>query len=884
MEKMTTACMQYKQKSEAYAESTLTLKRQLDTLSQELIESKMQLSDFRKATLSATTTPPPAPCDENVLTLKLQVSTLESEKIESAKQLENLNRICGELQIQVKAFESSEFEWRSEREKLVSQEKSLRETSDGLQQEVRHLKKQNDDVLSQLTQANAAKPAEVDITSLRDQINALTSDKERLVVKCQSLETMVLTQTAEINELTEAHIVFQEQEQSLVRQIVDMKDQLASQQAVASLLKNQVSTAEKQLAVVTVERDEAAQSFATERSQLEDDIKQLEQAKIALESQAVNGAAKQTQADFTIQEYNRRVDAAQAATGLCDIDFANECTKLNAQITTYKSMIESYEVELSEVKDKLAEATAELLVQRGIGDETSKRVAALESEVHRLEESTHRLHDAEATLAQLNTELSVERNSTADLRSELARTLSCVESCEAQVDKLERDLVAVGETNKEHVIRNGQLEEKIAALKGVADVEKEERERVTLELHNTTIAKATAITSLEDEVVGLRQQLDIMKQQAAMVENVEKALAQQTALVETYATDVARLDEITSDRNALLLAKRSSDATIASLRQELSTLDSKLKNVVADCDLRLGEAHSELESVKVSLVKSHDLMTEASAWKEKYDALRREADRHAMDMDSAVEEQARANANTERYKTKLDEIEGKLEETQSSLRTSQGQVQALTTEVNGHQSLAALNNAKIASLESELQTLQFQLEQARDLRSTEFEQVLADQTSKLDAQDHKLIEAQQRVTELSEENDRLKQDNVAGRDKLSSCDAAMEELRRHDESSRDKIKLLELKLKEHNDERQQAQSRMLQLEAQVRALSSVPEPSISTVQPSESAAEATMPMATSGVIILHGDASEIYVGLADEKSDPSITPSSILPVRNSTRL
>ncbi|RHY48445.1 hypothetical protein DYB30_007565 [Aphanomyces astaci] len=790
MEKMTNACLQYKQKCETYADSSLTLKRQHDTLEQDLIESKMQLTDLKNA---ASVTPV---YDASVLELKIQVMTMESEKSETEHQLEHLNRICGELQIQINTFETNELAWQTERDNLRRQDASLRETVEALQQQLHH---------------------------------APFKAKDESVPAAATL--------------------------SLVKQHTEMKEQLATQERL-------VSTLETQLAAAALAQDSIAQDHRIQRARLDEDIQRLLCDKASLESQAADHVAKLTAAEEKICELTYLVEESQAN------DPEDARAQVENQLTTHNAVIVSYEAEMADVKAQLSTASAELATIRDMDAASNTKIALLESEGKKLEDTVRSLHEArhhdeastravEAMVVQLQTELEAEKAASRELRIELAQSQSFVESFKVQLDELERQKVDSQSTYEGNCKRIFQLEGANVELENAIREFQAERERVALELASSTQARDVAAKTLDEEVCRGRQQATTIDELHAKIDGLETEVAKQSALAATYAVEMAQLDAVRSERNVLVEAAQASDATIVSLGLEVAALDSKLNKTISEYEQRLGEAAAELDHVKTSAAQT--LVREVSGWKEKYEALTLAGDYQANQLKSTLHQLEVIQASDTQSKATLEEdVEAKYLAMQTHQQQSHDdQVKRLTSQLDNMRTNC---DDKIEALEAQVNALRLQLSHARGHKETcgLMEQDLAHQILLVESHTHQLLNAQKRVADLTCENLQLKGDVEAGSMKLSSREATVLELQQQDSISRDKIQHLETKLKAFMDTHERVPTPGTPLKDQ---------------SPVESEAEFP-PVMTNGVIVLHADETDMYAGVVNAKSQQ---PTTIIP-------
>ncbi|RHY24000.1 hypothetical protein DYB25_002732 [Aphanomyces astaci] len=830
MEKMTNACLQYKQKCETYADSSLTLKRQHDTLEQDLLESKMQLTDLKNA---ASVTPV---YDASVLELKIQVMTMESEKSETEHQLEHLNRICGELQIQINTFETNELAWQTERDNLRRQDASLRETVEALQQQLHHAPfKVNDE--------------SVPAAAVRQDMDT----QDTLRAKIHALELTIEAKTAEINRLTEEHVGFQEQ--ALVKQHTEMKEQLATQERL-------VSTLETQLAAAALAQDSIAQDHRIQRARLDEDIQRLLCDKASLESQAADHVAKLTAAEEKICELTYLVEESQAN------DPEDARAQVENQLTTHNAVIASYEAEMADMKAQLSTASAELATIRDMDAASNTKIALLESEGKKLEDTVRSLHEArhhdeastravEAMVVQLQTELEAEKAASRDLRIELAQSQSFVESFKVQLDELERQKVDSQSTYEGNCKRIFQLEGANVELENAIREFQAERERVALELASSTQARDVAAKTLDEEVCRGRQQATTIDELHAKIDGLETEVAKQSALAATYAVEMAQLDAVRSERNVLVEAAQASDATIVSLGLEVAALDSKLNKTISEYEQRLGEAAAELDHVKTSAAQT--LVREVSGWKEKYEALTLAGDYQANQLKSTLHQLEVIQASDTQSKATLEEdVEAKYLAMQTHQQQSHDdQVKRLTSQLDNMRTNC---DDKIEALEAQVNALRLQLSHARGHKETcgLMEQDLAHQILLVESHTHQLLNAQKRVADLTCENLQLKGDVEAGSMKLSSREATVLELQQQDSISRDKIQHLETKLKAFVDSHER-----------------VPTPGTPLKDQSPVESEAEFPLLmTNGVIVLHADETDMYAGVVNAKSQ---RPTAIIP-------
>ncbi|KAJ8679523.1 hypothetical protein QAD02_015310 [Eretmocerus hayati] len=362
----------------------------------------------------------------------------------------------------------------------------------------------------------------------------------------------------------------------------------------------------------------------------------------------------------------------------------NDLKKCQEELRVLKATIPARDKEIDTLRSKLQEKVDQL-------DRASfaeKRIIELQAQVDRLKVDNDQLKQQIELLQ--------------DTKLELQETVTNMEMNEALAGKLERateEKQILEERLKSTLQKEEEQGKKVGALEEL--VRRFEKSVVTLEAENNclktknqsrsslsrhtgiTIEDAVRISSLEEQIENLAQQLSECREKLAAEEKAAKLIHRDLWKTKKELSD-AKIDKRIADRE-----KTTAEEKVKALQGEKLRLSERLNARIKEEEEKANKAIKELEEVKKSLAdRTRD-----------FDRLKIQADRNQKNLMQANEQIAELQSSSTALRRELDAVRKQLRGNQDRIDSIQSENSRLSTK------LTKLNEEK-NDLESKLEKME----------------------------------------------------------------------------------------------------------------------------------------------------------------------------------
>jgi len=445
---------------------------------------------------------------------------------------------------------------------------------------------------------------ENEINRLKAQIEALNREKLLLNDKITLLETQKKLCQSELDKLktgTQAQI-------ELVNQNNDLKIKLANAEKQLAAISLERENCNKQLAVVKAQLDACSKNTGSSSIDAENCKKQLaalQADKTSLETKNAQLVAQVQTLTTQVNTLNSQINASNAQINTLKADLATANSKvnslnsqvsgLNAQITSLNAQIATLTADKKACEEKLAKTSSNISVSEDCTPYKNK-VKELELKTADLELKNKTLETQNSTLTAKNTELEAAVKTNESTLSQLKATISKqaadIENLKAESSKCESDKTAI----------SVQLE---VAKKKIAELEMAAGSSNNSELTAQVNTLNSQVSALKEQLQSKESQLQTANNKIASMESkialLAKQLAECNSIVNAAKTDLdeclkaksilegdesrlrKQIIQMDEDMGKLSEIIKSNSAEISKLKAENAALTLKLK----ECQIKL---------------------------------------------------------------------------------------------------------------------------------------------------------------------------------------------------------------------------------------------------------------------------------------------------------
>ncbi|XP_055300492.1 restin homolog isoform X13 [Sitodiplosis mosellana] len=783
-----------------------TQKVQIESKAAQLDEYREKIAGLEKQLLEANAN---KPNEEEINALKLKIEELTKLQTDYKQKLQEITELqtrCDSLSKECEQLKEDKDEFEKSCEIKIS---SLGVSETCLREEIDFLKRQNEDLKSELVGKDAASEKQyLDMkqieNDLRDElISAQNQLKQALVSGEKDIEKLVNAKDAEI-------IAQKEEIESLERQYAEALKEKEQAVSVKRTEQAALSSANDKYAEILGEWEVSKKSVEAHMATIQDLQKTLEE-----KTQNIEQLSKDIQTTQAAVEFNKQ-----------------EIATKEGIISTLQAMNNEKETKHDELQGKLDKTNAELSqVREVVVVEKDKHIAKLAQDISELTQrideimgvkskfeteaasKTKELVEAQKKYAQLQKTLETERNQSNNEKSK-------------EIDNLRTTLNTVEDSNKElteqitkqkNVIESHEntlksLQEKLAETQVQNDNNESTVDNLNLELkkqNNQLADLAKANSDLKSKAAELQNSLDTSLEEndkkERQLKNLKQKCEQLQIQVEQGTTDAekgkASIDEL--------------NTKIQSLSNELTGKAEKLLKLEVDY------ADSERKQI-VSEEKLEQLLSEKTSLQQNLEALQSSSSDSNTEIRRLVED---LKAKQEAYdllvdssnETKLN-LEKSLHETQQNLaaRTSQhdklkNEMNSLTAQKIDRENELNLELSKIKeAYESEAEALKNEIdalkmsfrEEKERLHNERQESVtvsdrqLAEHKSTIDNLENTIKNLQKEISNTNTDLEQRMNELTSASNKVNDLESMLNEKIAHTKQAEEKAKGIEKALNE----------------------------------------------------------------------------------------
>ncbi|XP_055300485.1 restin homolog isoform X11 [Sitodiplosis mosellana] len=781
-------------------------KVQIESKAAQLDEYREKIAGLEKQLLEANAN---KPNEEEINALKLKIEELTKLQTDYKQKLQEITELqtrCDSLSKECEQLKEDKDEFEKSCEIKIS---SLGVSETCLREEIDFLKRQNEDLKSELVGKDAASEKQyLDMkqieNDLRDElISAQNQLKQALVSGEKDIEKLVNAKDAEI-------IAQKEEIESLERQYAEALKEKEQAVSVKRTEQAALSSANDKYAEILGEWEVSKKSVEAHMATIQDLQKTLEE-----KTQNIEQLSKDIQTTQAAVEFNKQ-----------------EIATKEGIISTLQAMNNEKETKHDELQGKLDKTNAELSqVREVVVVEKDKHIAKLAQDISELTQrideimgvkskfeteaasKTKELVEAQKKYAQLQKTLETERNQSNNEKSK-------------EIDNLRTTLNTVEDSNKElteqitkqkNVIESHEntlksLQEKLAETQVQNDNNESTVDNLNLELkkqNNQLADLAKANSDLKSKAAELQNSLDTSLEEndkkERQLKNLKQKCEQLQIQVEQGTTDAekgkASIDEL--------------NTKIQSLSNELTGKAEKLLKLEVDY------ADSERKQI-VSEEKLEQLLSEKTSLQQNLEALQSSSSDSNTEIRRLVED---LKAKQEAYdllvdssnETKLN-LEKSLHETQQNLaaRTSQhdklkNEMNSLTAQKIDRENELNLELSKIKeAYESEAEALKNEIdalkmsfrEEKERLHNERQESVtvsdrqLAEHKSTIDNLENTIKNLQKEISNTNTDLEQRMNELTSASNKVNDLESMLNEKIAHTKQAEEKAKGIEKALNE----------------------------------------------------------------------------------------
>jgi len=762
------------------AENTLTEKNnEIQELTNNTEENKKQSEELEKELLASQ--------QIEVELNKLQAELKKSKDALTEKESELTNAKKAEEQAQKKIISQGEelvllAQQKESIEKTVEQ---LKLAQEGLQREKDALSKDSSGSLQELN-AELEK-LRVNLESSQNRNNVLeadlSSERGQVVTLKQEIEQIKVSEQTLNKELSEHKKAFEkdlEKNESLLK---EEKNELI----------NKIELLEKNLSI----ESEQGQSSIQKLQQEIDDLKAVRQQ---LENEISAGANKIKELENNLEQLNNKISLSAR-------ELQDKTDVIEAEKNTYKKQIEELTAQMEEEKQKSVSLSEELnKAHEEINSTTAEIQAKMNAAIIELKTKEELLLSVQT---QLN-DVVVEKENTEKQNNELSvqvkvlsdAQLAASNESSLQISELQRQM---GEVSSER----HSLNEKVISLK--------EELRI---LNDTKMALESSKESdgqeMQDLLSDLRRQIEDQEElakQARQQANEKEKLGEElrTELVSLRAVYAQKEEDVVSlkqEIDDLKVEVNSYSEKDSSASKNIADTESALKKLQQEYEQVSNESNKRIEQLEKSIEEKQALINEASQQVERETSLRSDAESSFSVMEKEITQH---KSDAESLKTKLEESQltittleselGKLKQAQQDWRTKENDA-AKDVELE-------FSKSRLEELEQELKDSQSGMAEAREHvekleKKLSMERHMADTDNNLQGQIEKLkneMEAQ-----LSKYKSEVDSETVGLRNENEKLQKQLGQLHKDHEQAISTGKVIEKKLEQQAPKRSHAQT------------------------------------------------------------------------------
>ncbi|KAJ3090442.1 Kinesin-like protein kif21b [Quaeritorhiza haematococci] len=792
-----------------------------------------------------------------------QVDALQQEKEQLQSDLERVNAEKAGLEERIRELEREHEEREKQQEPQTSPQPLTKKPSDvdldeikdiqgttqkaieGLRKKIRMLE---DDLEQERTNAQLLESLRPRLEESEQSRSVLELRIERLVRKLNALgidesTENVISMRDMWTKLAKAEDLAQVKEkeiQRLFKQLDEQQQLINTQRENVNSVSAKCTQLQEDLAKMTTSNQMASEKLVATSNDLDDARKELRELRAkSAEVQHMYDDVREVM-DLKVKDYEARIAELQSTYEVVKserLELKLAAEERASMVKDLTAQVDAAEMELAEYKKRLGEQSsnvADLLSQVNLArkeqtdhkaraDERESTVTKLNATIVDLREQLdvaqkdrtnekkradeheeiastleNRFSSASNDLETKGQQISVLETQISDLKGEVSELQKEKELYVERVKSLEAEMAEVTKGRDEHAQRATQLEDEIShlqhSLKSIQSERDAERQRAELN-HSSAEEVVTRFTALEDQhqnakqqVAELEQERDSYKSKCVELESglssVRAELEQSRAEVEATQTRISELESKCKDlEQKMATEKEMFDAERArgdDSAKELTSREAHLRTSLETAERERDEARKEVEVQQTRVDELQKSLQDLRAQLEK----------------SAIEDSVKDVSDH----TQTDQLRVQHETDSATIRTLQSRLSSAEADLNAHEERAAVEEAVVRQLRTQIETLERDLEQReRSSESTKSQQDNSDELNRL----HKEWDQSRSDLKQQIENQRIEINRLI--QVLNKADAKtvsrLEEVKRESEKEITQAKMdSEQRLKEAQDQ------------------------------------------------------------------------------------
>ena len=500
---------------------------------------------------------------------------------------------------------------------------------------------------------------------------------------------------------------------------------------------------------------------------------------------------------------------ALASVESLQIELANEketsratITENEARIRELEALVEESKAEKTEVLTKLEETSGELETVSGELEAVSSELEAVSGELEQSQSAGQDTSELTALLSSITGERDSATEQLGLFQSQLDESSTARDAALAELAELKQQLASVDVSELKRELESVTAENNVnrEAFKRL-NVELDEAKAALLESDEQKVGLEAQITEGTQAVAAANEQTDLVKAELeSSVADAEAVRAELEASKADVAATRAELEAANASTDQIgadyQLKLESSEAALASHKDEIDRLKTELENTVATSNAKLVATQAESQQLLTGAVQDREeLVEEITALKGANAELEEQLDQYAVEL-------AMASDSSGDLETRLATAEEQLATTQSELET---------------------NLSLREGFDAQIQDLQQKLDTARQSSSSDINR-LTSVSNDLQGQVELLVEANEaaqagiverdaQIDELTGERDELLNQKAGLDETINTISAERDEAVAAAAQMNDQVTELSGKLEQANAQSEESQSRVSALTA-----------------------------------------------------------------------
>lgn len=753
-------------------------------------------------------------CAEEKEALNKQIQDLTVEKTRLETVVHDYDELIKELRAHQETLNKQITDLKETVKGKDAEIAKLLEKIGGLETKIETLTTENTDLKEKLATANQK------ITDLESKITDLEGQVKDLTEKLNAKETEIKTLNETITSLKEQIAkletekakdkeVYDKDKANLEKQLQEAKDALTKKETELNKIKEELKTANNDLATEKAKTAGLEEQVKAKDERIADLEKQIEALNKKIEEAGNNNTTIIEKYETTIKEKETLIEKLTSEKAELEKQLATEKAKnenLEKQVADLNTKADKAAEDLNKANAKISDLEKELAVEKeknkNLTEQLNKITTELENKTKEVETLNKTVTELKEQLAKITAEQAKDKEACekakAELQEKLDKANQDLTDKNNELDNIKKELEQAKKDLAAEQAKNAGLDaDNKAKADKIADLEK----RLS-ELQDKLNTAAEDLKKANDRILELEKQLTEKEtENKALTEQVEKLgkdLETKTAEVKTLTDKVTELEKQVAEKTA----KGEADAKeIERLKAELEKLKKQLDDKNTEVEnlnkeiVTLKETVKTLEGEKTELTNNVTrLETEVKELKEKLDT----ANNKILELEK---ENAGLKAENKALSDKVSNLEKQVEDAKATEKELREKITELTNKITELEK-ATCDAEELKKLIAEKANLEGQLkgkdELIQELRNQITE--LKEKVKEIDTLKDKVKELEIKIVNLTNENNKLKEDLNAANTKIADLEKSLEDEKAKNEAlEKDKANLEKDKADLEND-------------------------------------------------------------------------------------